>query len=165
MRATNSSSLRGVGGRVMARTGTGAGTSSYEVRHGRPEPDEAPLEDVRRPELEQRGLSRPEWLSVVRGAGKKTIADNMPMIAQALAYSTFMAIPAVLLVALGVFTLLAGPQTIASLMQHFGSVMPQQATQLLGQSLTRLSSHRSAGLTLTLLGLLLALWSTTGAMT
>jgi len=120
---------------------------------------------VRRPELEQRGLSRPEWLSVVRGAGKKTIADNMPMIAQALAYSTFMAIPAVLLVALGVFTLLAGPQTIASLMQHFGSVMPQQATQLLGKSLTRLSSHHSAGLTLTIIGFLLALWSTTGAMT
>jgi membrane protein len=75
-----------------------------------------------------------------------------------------MAIPAVLLVALGVFTLFAGPQTITTLMHHFGSVMPQQTTQLLGDSLTRLSSHRSAGLTMTLLGLLLALWSTTGAM-
>jgi membrane protein len=43
--------------------------------------------------------------------------------------------------------------------------MPQQATQLLGSSLTRLSNHRSAGLTLTVIGFVLALWSTTGAMT
>src|SRR3954447_6398755 len=143
---------------------------------GRPVPDEAPLEDEPRPGADQRGghrsaeagvtdLSWRDWLAVVKRAGKNTIADNMPMIAQALAYSTFMAIPAVLLVALGVFTLFAGPQTIASLMHHFGSVMPQQATQLLGKSLTRLSSHHSAGLTLTIIGFLLALWSTTGAMT
>src|SRR5436190_18079144 len=137
--------------------------NAYERRYGRPFPDEAPLDDSG--DAAPSGLSRQEWPALVKRAGKRTIDDNMPMIAQALAYSTFMAIPAVLLVALGVFTLFAGPQTITSLMQHFGSVMPQQATQLLGQSLTRLSSHRSAGLTLTLLGLLLALWSTTGAMT
>jgi hypothetical protein len=91
--------------------------------------------------------------------------DNMPMIAQALAFSTFMAIPAVLLVALGAFTLFASPQAITTLMDHFGSVMPQQATQLLGKSLTQLTSRESAGLTITVIGLLLALWSTTGAMT
>ena len=33
----------------------------------------------------------------------------MPMIASALAYSTFFAIPSVLLVAIGLFTLVAGP--------------------------------------------------------
>jgi len=143
---------------------------------GRPVPDEAPLEDEPRPGAEQRGarrsaeagvtdLSWRDWLAVVKRAGKNTIADNMPMIAQALAYSTFMAIPAVLLVALGVFTLVAGPQTITSLMQHFSSVMPAQATQLLGSSLTRLSNHPSAGVAMTVVGFVLALWSTTGAMT
>jgi membrane protein len=35
---------------------------------------------------------------------------------------------------------------------------------LLGASLTRLSGHHSAGLTMTIVGLLLALWSTTSAM-
>ena len=106
-----------------------------------------------------------DWLDIVKRAAKNTIDDNMPMIAQALAYSTFMAVPAVLLVALGVFTLAAGPQTITSLMNHFGAVMPEQATQLLGDSLTRLSRHRSAGVTLTLVGFVVAIWSTTGAMT
>jgi len=134
-----------------------------ESRSGRPIPDEAPTDEAG--DAAESSLPRDEWLAVVKRAGKRTIDDNMPMIAQALAYSTFMAIPAVLLVALGVFSLFAGPETITTLMRHFGSVMPQQATQLLGDSLTRLGSHRSAGLTLTLLGLLLALWSTTGAMT
>jgi membrane protein len=155
----------------MARTRTES-TDYYE---GRPLPDAAPLEDGRRP-LGQRERSRGagaeltdlswrDWTAIAKRAGKKTIADNMPMIAQALAYSTFMAIPAVLLVVLGLFTLLAGPQTITSLMHHFSSVMPQQATQLLGKSLTRLSNHPSAGVTMTLIGFVLALWSTTGAMT
>jgi membrane protein len=136
--------------------------NGHETRYGRPHPDEAPLDDLGGV---QRNRSPHEWVALVKRAGKRTLDDNMPMIAQALAYSTFMAIPAVLLVALGVFTLVAGPQTITNLMHHFGSVMPQQATQLLGSSLTRLSSHCGAGLTMTLVGLVLALWSTTGAMT
>ena len=148
--------------------------SDYETSSARPVPDEAPLEDEARPRPEQRAqgrsagvtdLSFGDWLEIVKRAGKNTIDDNMPMIAQALAYSTFMAVPAVLLVALGLFTLVAGPQTITSLMNHFGSVMPDQATQLLGDSLSRLSRHRSAGVTMTVVGFVLAIWSTTGAMT
>ena len=136
-----------------------------QTRYARPMRDEAQLDTSRSENGAVTRLARNEWVSIVKRAGKRTIDDNMPMIAQALAYSTFMAIPAVALVALGIFTLFAGPQTITTLMQHFGSVMPQQATQLLGKSLNRLSSHPSAGITMTLLGFVLALWSTTGAMT
>ena len=142
-----------------------AARSDYELRHGRPLPDEAPLEDADDPVARSRRLSRHEWVAITKRAGKATIDDNMPMIAQALAYSTFMAIPSVLLVILGVFTLFAGPQTITALMDHFSSVMPQQATKLLGDSLVRLSTHPSAGITVTLVGFVLAVWSTTGAMT
>jgi membrane protein len=130
----------------------------------RPVPDEAPLEDEGT-DAGVTDLSSGDWLQIVKRAGKNTIGDNMPMIAQALAFSTFMAIPAVLLVALGLFTLVAGPQTITTLMNHFGSVIPKEATTLLGNSLTRLSHHRSAGVTMTIVGFVLAVWSTTGAMT
>jgi membrane protein len=162
----------------MRRAGRERGVrrgEDVESGRGRPLPDEAPLEDSPQPQPERHeprkevsgpsDLSRRDWVAIVKRAGKETIADNMPMIAQALAYSTFMAIPSVLLVALGLFTLFAGPETILSLMHHLGSVMPAQATQLLGNSLTRLSSHHSAGITMTVVGLVLAVWSTTGAMT
>jgi membrane protein len=141
-------------------------TNAQRSRQARPMPDEAPLDEpAHSGGAQPSDLSRSDWMAIVKRAGKRTIDDNMPMIAQALAYSAFMAIPAVLLVALGLFTLIAGPQAITNLMHHFGSVMPQQATQLLGKSLTRLSSHPSAGVTMTIVGFVLAIWSTTGAMT
>lgn len=97
-------------------------------------------------------------------AGKRFLADNGPMLASALAYSAFFAIPSTLLVVVGLFTLIAGPDTITTLMQHFKHVMPAQATELLGSSLKRLDAHPAQSAVLTVVGLILALWSTTGAM-
>jgi len=86
------------------------------------------------------------------------------MLASALAYSAFFAIPSVLLVVVGLFTLIAGADTITTLMQHFRHVMPSQATELLGSSLKRLDAHPAQSIVLTIVGFVLALWSTTGAM-
>jgi membrane protein len=93
------------------------------------------------------------------------LADNMPMVAQALAYSTFLAIPSVLLVAVGAFTLLAGPSTITTVIHHLGGVMPNAAKSLLSGSLLRLDRQHHATVVMTIVGFVLALWSTTGAMT
>jgi membrane protein len=141
----------------------------------RPEPDEAQLEDPTGPQPERRepkvedpgvgDLSARDWFAIVRRAVKDMLDDNMPMVAQALAYSTFLAIPAVLLVALGVFTLVSGPHTVTTVMNHLGGVMPGEARKLLGSSLTRLNGRHNASLAMTIVGLVLALWSTTGAMT
>jgi membrane protein len=70
----------------------------------------------------------------------------------------------VLLLAVGSFTLFAGPDTIQNLMQHFRTFMPGDATSLLGDSLQRLESKPSTGVTMTIVGLVLAVWATTGAM-
>lgn len=119
------------------------------------------------PKLPDPGLtdfSKRDWIAVVKRAGKETLDDNVPMIASALAYSSFFAIPSVLLVAVGLFSLIAGPDTISNLMQHFHSFLPGDATALLGDSLHRLDSKPSTGLAMTIVGLVLALWATTGAM-
>jgi uncharacterized BrkB/YihY/UPF0761 family membrane protein len=63
------------------------------------------------------GVER-EWIAIVRSAGRRTIDDHMSLIAQALAFSTFLAIPSVLLVAVGLFTLVADPGTIDSLIRQ-----------------------------------------------
>jgi membrane protein len=134
----------------------------------RPEPDEAPLDDVDAaspPGDEGRGLPKRAWPGILFRAAKKTAADNMPMIAAALAYASFLAIPSILLVALGVFTLVAGPDTITNLMNHLGTFMPGQATSLLEDSLRRLEGRSSASLAMLVVGLVLAVWSITSAMT
>jgi membrane protein len=110
-------------------------------------------------------LSFRDWRAIGVRAVKEFLEDNGTMLASALAYSTFFAIPAVLLLAVGLFTLVAGPQTISTLMAHFSHVMPAQATSLLGGSLQRLGQHPSTGLVMVIVGFVLALWATTGAMT
>jgi membrane protein len=141
----------------------------------RPLPDEAPLEEAQAPLPERdepvlhdaglRDLSRADWLAITKRAAKEMLDDNMMMIASALAYSSFFAIPSVMLVAVGLFTLIAGPATITSLITHLHGVMPAQATQLLSQSLHRLDHQQGATITITIVGFVLALWSMTSAMT
>jgi membrane protein len=106
-----------------------------------------------------------EWRAIGVRAAKALLADNGPMLASALAYGAFFAVPSVLLVVVGVFTLAVGPGTITSLMHHFDHVMPSQATSLLGSSLRRLDAHPAQGIAATVIGFVLAMWSTTSAMT
>jgi membrane protein len=112
-----------------------------------------------------RGLSFRDWRAVFVRAFKRFLEDHGTMLASALAYSTFLAIPSVLLVAVGVFTLVAGPDTISSLMDHFSQVMPAEVTSLLGSSLHRLDQRPSTGIAMTVVGAVIALWATTSAMT
>ena len=98
-------------------------------------------------------------------AGKNFLANNAMMLASALAYSTFFAIPSVLLVVVGVFSLTVGPGTITTLTSHLANVMPGQAASLLDGSLKRLNEHPSQGIAVTAVGFALATWSMTGAMT
>ena len=110
-------------------------------------------------------LSRRDWLAVFQRAVKESLDDNIPMIASALAYSSFFAIPSTLILALGLFTLFSGPETIRDLMDRLDAFLPAEATQLLGDSLTQLENQPSAGLAITALGFVLALWASTSAMT
>jgi membrane protein len=150
----------------------------------RPKPDEADLElqpkegepaaagpppmpELQEPKLDDPGLrdlTFADWKAIVVRAAKEFMNDNGMMLASALAYSSFFAIPSVLLVTVGVFTLVAGPDTISNLMGHLSTVMPAQATELLGSSLKNLEAHPASGVVMTVVGFVLALWSTTGAM-
>jgi len=143
--------------------------------HGRPLPDDVLLDEGPTPQPERgerrledprlRDLSLRDWRAIVVRAGKEFLDDNAMMLASALAYSAFFAIPSVLLVVVGLFTLVTGPGTITSLMNHFGHVMPSQATALLGNSLRRLDAHPTQSVVMTAVGFALAIWSMTGAMT
>jgi len=112
-----------------------------------------------------RDLSLRDWREIFVRAVKRLLADHGTMLASALAYSTFFAIPSVLLVVVGTFTLVVGADTISSLMQHFSSVMPAEVTSLLGRSLHRLDRSPSESVAVTIVGAVLALWAMTSAMT
>jgi membrane protein len=98
-------------------------------------------------------------------AGRRAIANNITDLAAALAYYTFLAIPAVLLVTLGLFSLFASADSIATVIDKVGKIVPAQVTELIDSSLTRMNDNKSGSLVLTLVGFVLALWTTIGAMT
>ena len=87
----------------------------------------------------------------------------MTSIAAALAYNAFFAIPSVLLVGVGVFSLVGSASAIRTIIGRLETVAPPEATRLLETSLTQIIEKRgAAGIALVLLGGALAIWSLTG---
>jgi membrane protein len=106
-----------------------------------------------------------EWVAILRRAARRTLDDHMVLIAKALAFSTFLAIPSVLLVVVGAFTLVAQADTIDNLISHLHDVMPVEARHLLSRSLHRLDRQPNTSVAITVIGFAIATWSTTSAMT
>jgi membrane protein len=104
------------------------------------------------------------YLDLLKRAFKEFNENNLTSVAAALAYYAFLAIPSVLLVAVGIFGLVSNPGGAASLVDRLSGVMPDQAQQLLNDSLARLTNDKGTGVTILLVGIVLALWSLTGAM-
>lgn len=125
-----------------------------------PEPSEPRLED---PGLTD--LSARDALAVVVRAAKETLADGLTDSAAALAYYAFLALPALLLLTVGLFGLLAGEEAINTVLDKLGSVAPAEAVTLVDDSLTRLTENSGGSLIMIVVGALLALWTATGAMT
>jgi membrane protein len=127
-----------------------------------------PQPEQREPELADPGLSdlsKRDYKAIVIRAGKESLDDQITDLAAALAYYAFLAIPSILLVALGVFSVFADPSAVQSLIDRVGSVAPAEATALLDDSLTRMSENSSGGWAIAAIGFVLAVWTTTGAMT
>jgi membrane protein len=128
----------------------------------------APQTEQRERELPDPGLtdlSFRDYKAILVRAGKQALAHGITDLAAALAYYSFLAIPAVLLVAVGLFSLFASPDGITTLIDRLGTVVPSQATQLIEDSLRRMNENKSGSLVMVVVGFILALWTTTGAMT
>src|SRR5215203_3400881 len=112
-----------------------------------------------------RDLSKRDYLAIVRRAGKSSLDDHIPNLAAALAYYAFLAIPAALLVAVGVFNLVADADLIDEIVERLRGVAPQEAVTLVEQTLRRVvESQQDSGIALVVVGSVLALWTVTGAM-
>jgi membrane protein len=136
---------------------------------GRPPADQAPEPQPEReePRLEEPGpheLSKRDYLAIVKRAVKGANDDHITNLAAALAYYAFLAIPATLLIAAGLFGLLAGPHAVTTLIDKLQGIVPSQATDLLEGSLRRLTQKQGTSVVLVAVGGVLAVWSLSGAM-
>jgi membrane protein len=124
-----------------------------------PERDEPPLEDPSPTDFSKR-----DYMAILKRAVKKANKDHITSLAAALAYYAFLAIPATLLIAAGVFGLVAGPGAVTTVMNKLHGIIPSQVTSLVEGSLTRLTQNQGTSITLIAVGGVLALWSLSGAM-
>jgi membrane protein len=86
-------------------------------------------------------------------------------LAAALAYYAFLAIPSILLIVVGIFSLTAGDPTVGTIIDKLDGIVPEEALTLVEDSLLRVTrTTASSGLALTVIGSLLAFWTLTGAM-
>jgi len=109
-------------------------------------------------------LSKRDWKAILVRAGKEARDDRITDVAAMLAYYAFLAIPAMLLVTLGLFTTLAGRDTVDSLMGRLEGVVPPETVTLLEESLNRTLENQGGGLVMIAIGVVIALWTATGAM-
>jgi membrane protein len=103
-------------------------------------------------------------MAILRRSFSEFREDNLTTVAAALAYYAFLAIPSVLMVAVGIFALVSNPSEAATLVDRLSGIMPADAQKLLQDSLTRLTNDKGTGVTILIVGSVLALWSLTGAM-
>jgi membrane protein len=144
-------------------------TEAPDVDESRPVPDEAPEPQPEHdePRLDDPGptdLSKRDFLAILKRAIKQANEDHMTNLAAALAYYAFLAIPATLLIAAGVFGLLAGPHAVTTVIDKLHGIIPGQASSLLEESLRRLTGKQGTSITLIAVGGVLALWTLSGAM-
>ena len=103
---------------------------------GRDRTDEAPQPQ---PEHEEPHLAEPtpgelskrDFLAILVRAGKDSVKDRITNLSAALAYYAFLAIPSLMLVAVGVFSLVADEDAVTEINQRLEGVVPQEALTLL----------------------------------
>ncbi len=137
-----------------------ADVSSEEAPQPQPETQEPRLRD-----LGLTGLSKRDYIAIVKRAGREALDDTITDSAAALAYYAFLALPALVLLVLGLFGLVASPSDVSRLMERFATIAPDETVTLLNQSLDRLLQNQGGSVALLSIGAVLALWTSTGAMT
>ena len=111
--------------------------------------------------------ARPWWrraVAVVRTSTRRAMKLPITDVAASLAYYAFLAIPAVLLVAVGVFGLVAGENAVADIVDRLDGVVPDDALTLIDDTLSRVTRSSGSSAGLAAVGLVIAAWTASGAM-
>jgi membrane protein len=126
----------------------------------------SPQPERHEPRIDDPGLgdlSLIDYGAIVVRALKKARKNQVSHLAQAVAFNGFLVIPSALLLALGVFSDVAGPTSINTLLDHLNNVVPASVLDLVRSSLEQVLAARQGGIMIAV-GAALALWSLSGAM-
>jgi membrane protein len=100
------------------------------------------------------------WWDIAIRVKKEMSEDNVDIIAGGLALYALLAVFPALAAAVSIYGLFASPAEIAGHLQQVATTLPEDATKILQQQLSKLSEHPQETLSFgILIGIVLALWS------
>ncbi len=139
----------------------GDGSDALPRGAPRPQPEhDEPRLDAPGP----RQLSRDDYRAALQRAVRESVADHLTDAAAAVTYYAFLAIPATLLVAVGLFGLFAEGRAITVVLDRVRGLVPAEAVQLLDDALRRTLEERGRSVTLVAVGAVVGLWTASNAM-
>jgi membrane protein len=107
-------------------------------------------------------LAARNYFGILRDAARRSVDDQITDAAAAIAFYAFLAIPALLLISVGVFSIFASPSAVETIVERLGTVMPDEAVALLENGLRR-TTEEGGGLAMIVVGGAVALWTASGA--
>ena len=135
-------------------------SETAEAPQPQPEHEEPTLVDPA-----PRDLSKRDYFAILIRAARKAVRDHVTNLAAALAYYAFLAVPSLLLVAVGVFSLVGDRDGVEEITDRLEGVVPQEALTLITETLDRVTeTQENSGIAMIVVGGVLALWTVTGAM-
>ena len=99
------------------------------------------------------------WLQVAKRGWKEAKADQVPLLAAGVAFYAFLAIFPGLIAVVTIYGLFADPATIANQLNSMTTALPDEASQIITDQVTALSSRRQALGVGLIISVVIALWS------
>jgi membrane protein len=116
---------------------------------------EVPGGKAKRPtEIPARG-----WLQVAKRGWKEAKADQVPLLAAGVAFYAFLAIFPGLIAVVSIYGLFADPATISNQLNSLTTALPEEASKVITDQVSALSSRRQTLGVGLILSVLIALWS------
>jgi membrane protein len=105
------------------------------------------------------------WKQIVKRAWAENSADNMPIIAGGVAFFGFLSIFPALIAMISIYGLVASPETVTRQVEDLSAQLPQEASKLIEDQLTAITTNSGSALTWGLVvAILAALWSASGGV-
>jgi membrane protein len=103
------------------------------------------------------------WLDILARTGRRISADNISIVAAGVGFYAFVAVVPALAAIIGIYGLISNPADVSSHVTAFAKILPHEVLPLIEDQLKRITSNVAQASVSTIVGLLVALYSSASA--
>lgn len=103
------------------------------------------------------------WLDILTRTGRRISADNISIVAAGIGFYAFVAVVPALAATIGIYGLVSNPADVGNHVTAFARILPHEVLPLLEEQLKRITSNVAQASLSTVIGLLIAIYSSASA--